>query len=91
MKETDYEDWIEIAEQTARVEEELRELARMMSGSVPKSVHHQQWDRADDAMTKLKSDLENRFAEEHPDDWSTHDFYGTSDLTPARKMGEQDV
>jgi len=75
---TEYEQWLEIAAQVNAVQAEMRELLNQLNtdGDVPKTVYGPQNRRANDALSQLKSDLENRMFEEHPEKASTDDFYG---------------
>jgi hypothetical protein len=72
---TDLETWNEIAEQMKAVQDEYNELFRLLP-NVPKSVWMDEYADGDDSITQLKSDLEDRMSEEHPDEWDTDVFYG---------------
>lgn len=73
---TDMEQWEEIGKQAQKAREELFALHELLSGSVPKTAWRDGFETADDGLTALKSDLENRMGEEHPDDFDTDVFYG---------------
>lgn len=75
---TDMKRWELIADQTRRVQAELSALHTLLS-TVPKTVHRSGFGKTDDGLTKLKSDLEDRMAAEHPDTWDTHTFYGETE------------
>jgi hypothetical protein len=76
MSDTDMETWEEIGEQARRVQSELYYLQTLLADEVPKSTYYNSFSDADSAITSLKSALEDRMAEEHPDDWETDVFYG---------------
>ena len=78
MQKTDMEDWEEIGEQAQKAREELFKLHELLGGGsvVPKTVWREAFTKADDGMSALKSDLEDRMAEEHPDEFDTDVFYG---------------
>jgi hypothetical protein len=52
------------------------ELLDKMAGDVPKKVYSNGFEKLSDGESQLKSDLEDRMAEEHPDEWSVDVFYG---------------
>lgn len=72
------DEWKRYAELLDQIEELHFELMNEMSGNVPETVSEQGWEKMHEGQTKLKSDLEDRFAEEHPDEFDTHVFYGNS-------------
>lgn len=75
---TDMKRWELIADQMRRTQAELMALLTLLN-SVPKTVHRDGFSKADDGLTQLKSDLEDRMAEEHPDTWDTDVFYGETE------------
>lgn len=78
MNETDMEQWREIADAMQTLQDAqtdlLDELAR--GGDVPKGTYRDHYEQLSDAQSKLKSDLEDRLFEEHPDDATIGIFYG---------------
>jgi hypothetical protein len=84
MSELDMERWEEIGEQARRVQAELYHLQRMMGDDVPKSVYMEAFGDADTAVVELKSALEDRMAQEHPESWDTGTFFG-DEPTPERE------
>lgn len=75
---TDMKQWELIADQVRRTRAELMALHTLLS-TVPKTVQRGGFDKTDAGLTKLKSDLEDRMAEEHPDTWDTDVFYGDNE------------
>lgn len=75
---TDMDDWEEIGEQAQQAREELFNLFDLIAedGNVPKTAWLDAFEKADDGLSALKSDLEDRMAEEHPDEFDTDVFYG---------------
>lgn len=76
MKKTSIEDWKKIAKQGKLVQEELHHLDRLLSGNVPKTVYRARFHRIDLSIADLRSTLEDRFSEEHPDDFDSGMFFG---------------
>ncbi|EMA45495.1 hypothetical protein C449_07740 [Halococcus saccharolyticus DSM 5350] len=75
---TDMDDWEEIGEQAQKAREELFKLHELLGGgdAVPKTVWRDAFEKADGGLSALKSDLEDRMVEEHPDEFDTDVFYG---------------
>ena len=78
LQTTDFENWEEIADAMRDVQEAHSELLSAMAhrGDVPKSVYVDLYDDLSDTQSQLKSDLEDRMFEEHPDKADTAVFYG---------------
>ncbi|SEQ03097.1 hypothetical protein [Natrinema salaciae] len=81
MQRTDMVEWEKIAEAIHQLQDARSNLLRTLTGegNVPKSVYRTQYERVEDSTSKLKSDLEDRMFEEHPDEASIDVFYGSSD------------
>ena len=88
-KTTEYDHWQEIGNQAKRLGAEKNHLHSLLTGDVPKTVWKDQFGRLDDSYSKLKSDLEDRIADEHPSEWEISDFYGDADVTAVRESGIQ--
>jgi hypothetical protein len=76
QKTSELEDWARYAKILEDIERLQLKLMKEMSGNVPESVYQTGWEKMSQGENKLKSDLEIRYANEHPGDWSTHMFYG---------------
>jgi hypothetical protein len=72
---TEYEEWEEIGTAVSQVDHDVTVLLGKLN-SVPKSVWQDEHEKAYEAMSSLKDVLEERMAEEHPDEWETDVFYG---------------
>ena len=78
MDKTEYERWREIGDKVKELDRELVKLVNELN-DIPNTVWWDQHDRACDAMTQMKSDLEERMAKEHPEEWEISVFYGKED------------
>lgn len=78
MKETDMDQWHEIAAAMQQLQDAQTDLLDAMArnGDVPKGVYNDHYERLSDAQSKLKSDLEDRMFNEHPDEAEIDIFYG---------------
>jgi len=66
----------EYAELLNTIEQAKHDLLVAMAGDVPKTVYRDGYDKISDGESRLRSDLENRMAKEHPDDFNLEVFYG---------------
>lgn len=95
-KETPYEDWVQIGEQTKLIDEELMSLVRLMmediDGKVPKSVYSPGLDKMLEGMTEFKSDMEGRMSEEVDNNvWDMKEFYGRLSNEKYRELTEANL
>lgn len=65
---TDIEQWGEIGDQAKKARDEMFELFDLLRGDVPKTVWYDDFKKMLDANGALKSILEDRLSEEHPDE-----------------------
>ena len=68
--------WNEIADTVNELEQLQTELLEQMSGNVPKSVYIDSFEKIQSGTTTLKSDLEDRMFQEHPNEADVTIFYG---------------
>ena len=78
ISETDFEKWKEIAEKIKNVRRELYELSDELE-TVPKNVYNDEYHQVSKHLRGLKSKLEDRMFEEHPDEADENIFYGASE------------
>jgi len=89
MSETNYEktssmdEFEKYAEMLYLIRHLQLELGREMSGNVPKNVQRPGYEKMREGTDRLRSDLENRMAAEHPDEWSIDVYYEKPDWIGA--------
>lgn len=76
QKESSFDDFERYAQLLDQIEELHFQLMTMLSGDVPKSVYLDGWAKMNDGETKLRSDLEDRLFQEHPEKADIDVFYG---------------
>lgn len=79
MEKTDFEKWKEIAEKVKDVRRELYELSNELE-TIPQSVYMDEYHQVSKHLRKMKSDLEDRMFEEHPEEADEDVFYGKSEV-----------
>jgi len=75
-KKSSMDEWKRYAELLDELDNIKFKLLDAIAGDVPKTVHSPGWDKIDEGETKLRSDLEDRMFQEHPDKASIDIFYG---------------
>ncbi len=75
---TDFEKWKEIAEKVKNVRRELYELSDDLE-TVKDSVYNDEYHEVSKNLRKMKSKLEDRMFEEHPEKADENVFYGKSE------------
>ena len=74
MKKKEYEEWIKLANELRHIRKRIyTELFTELKG-VPKSTYD--FKRVLDSFERMRSQLETRFALEHPDKFTPDIFYG---------------
>lgn len=72
---TPVDEWHEIGDEVKRVNEELTDLLDTLN-TIPKSVWEDEYFKATGGLSELKDVLDERFCQEHPDEFETTVFYG---------------
>ena len=69
-------DWVKLALTIKLVRRQIFQMLLPELIGVPKTIYNRQLDRFINSLDQMKSDLEDRFAKEYPDDFNPDIFYG---------------
>lgn len=78
-------EWKEIGRQMKLIRAYYFEKLFPLLNGIPKK-HRKAGTAFDNKYSKLKSNLEDLFAEEYPDDFDTHVFYGDSEMQTVNDL-----